>query len=110
MRPIYSEMFYCNFIVWFVFRLGSDPERIFPRDLMMEHLRKYGKLGLIYATVVLPIIISEKEKKLNIDELASQYKEGKAFSFDAILSEKSKIKRHQRLRDVVIDMVRLGYV
>lgn len=93
-----------------IFRLGSDPDKIFPYDLMMEHFRKYGKLSLIYAVAMLPVITAEKEKNLNMDDLASDLADGGGFSLDSLMSEESKIKFHQRLRDVIVDMDRLGYI
>lgn len=92
------------------FRLGSDPDKIFSHDSMMEHFRKYGKLALIYAVAMLPVVTAEKGKELNMDDLASQCADGSVFSMDAIMSEESKIRFHKRLRDVIVHMARLGYI
>lgn len=94
----------------YIFRLGSDPDKIFSYDLMMEHFRKYGKLALIFATVMLPVVTAEKGKELNLDVLASQCSDGGGYSMDSIMTEESKIKFHKRLRDVIVDVARLGYI
>lgn len=39
-------------------RLGSDPEKLFPFEMLMEHFRTFGKFGLyIYATLLLLLIM-----------------------------------------------------
>lgn len=93
-----------------IFRLGSDPDKIFSHDLMMEHFRKYGKLALIYGAAMLPIVTADKGKELNMDDLASECADGGGFSMDAIMSEESKIRFHKRLRDVIVDVARFGYI
>lgn len=77
---------------------------------MMEHFRKYGKIALIYAVVMLQVITAEKGKELNMDDLASQCIDGGGFSMDAIMTEESEIRFHKRLRDVIVDVARLGYM
>lgn len=97
-------------------RLGSDPEALFPFDLMQEHFRKFGKFGLILAAMLLPMITADPDFGVNLDEFADQvsdYKDGKAeldMKDNPFLSEKSKMKLNKRLRGVAIDMVRLGYI
>lgn len=90
--------------------MGSDPDTLFSYDLMMEHFHKFGKVAVIYAGAMLPIMTAEEGKELNMDDLANQCNDGGEFTFASILSEKSKIKYYKRLRDVIIDMVRLEYV
>lgn len=103
--------------------MGSDANRLFPFHLMQEHFRKFGKFGLIMATALLPIITQECGSGFDLDVLAEQIEEMKAKDFmkddskDAIQdfsffnsSESARVKFHKRLRDVVIDMVRLEYI
>lgn len=97
-------------------RLGSDPDTLFPFEMLMEHLHKFGKFGLILAAMLLPMITADPSFGVNLDEFADQvsdYKEGKVemeMKDNPFLSENSKNKLHKRLRGVAIDMVRLGYV
>lgn len=92
-------------------RLGSRPEKLFPYETMQEHFRKFGKIGLVFATAVLPVITAEKGNAIDLDEAANNMANNKgADAFDGFVSEKSREKFTKRMRDVVIDMVRLGYV
>lgn len=92
------------------FRLGSDPQKLFPYTLMQEHLRKFGKYGFILATVILPMLATEKGSGLNLDGMADNLRNCADMQIIDKFLTKSQNKFHSRLRDIVIDMVRLGYI
>lgn len=92
-------------------RLGSDPEKLFPYTLMLDHFRKFAKFGLILSTALLPIITSEDGHGIDIDGISECVQNVKENSTaDVLISEKSRNKYNTRLRGVVSDMVRLGYI
>lgn len=94
--------------------MGSDPEKHFPFEVMKEHFRKFGKFGLILASVLLPIITQESGSGWDLDEMAEKITENNGQMdmelFDSIFTDKSRTKFNKRLRDVVVDMVRLEYI
>ena len=99
--------------------MGSDPDKLFPYSLMQEHLRKNSKYGLILSTVLLPMITTEQGNGLDLDELAVKFEKGKEnnfedsnefTAFDSFISDNSRNKFNKRLRDVAVDMDRLGYI
>lgn len=91
--------------------MGSDPATLFPYTLMQEHLQKFGKIGIITASVALPIITAERGKSIDLDEFAEDFaKNENTDAFNSYISDNSREKFNKRMRDVVIDMVRLGYV
>lgn len=94
----------------FQFRLGSDPEKLFPFTMMQEHLRKCAKYGFILSTVVLPVITTEREFTLNLDEIGECAENGTLESDNMLISERSLKKMNKRLRDIVADMMRLEYI
>lgn len=85
---------------------------------MHEHFRKNAKYGLVLSTILLPMITTDRGNALDLDELANNIKncqennlENKNVDiFDSFISNSSRDKFNKRLRDVVVDMVRLGYV
>lgn len=97
--------------------MGSNPEKLFSCELMMEHLRKFGKFGLIMASTLLPTITASRESVMNLDDTSSNEN-----SSSGELSKLPKLKDHplisdsslnrfnKRVRDIAIDMVRLEYV
>ncbi|XP_055296577.1 uncharacterized protein LOC129565586 [Sitodiplosis mosellana] len=100
-------------------RLGSDPEKLFPFAVMLEHFRKYAKFGLVLSTVLLPMITTDRGNGLDLDELAVKFEKNKENNFEnkedldafnSFISDNSRNKFNKRLRDVVGDMARLGYV
>lgn len=84
---------------------------------MMEHFRKFGKFGLIIAPRLLPIICAERGHEVNLDEFADQinsFKDGNAelpdMKDNPFISGNTKAKLDKRLREVAIDIERLGYI
>lgn len=96
-------------IVFFI-RLGSNPDKLFPFNLMQEHLHKVGSFGLLMAMNVLPIITADSGNVVDIDELMDKFKDGEEFDGNVFVSQESQKRLTKRLRDVVIDMVRLNYI
>lgn len=96
------------------FRLGSDPD-IFPYSLMLEHFQKFAHFGLILATVLLPILTKEPmtadgSNAIDLDKISDDLKNGKELDANVFISNKSLTSLNKRLRDVVVDMVRLEYI
>lgn len=92
------------------FRLGSDPEKLFSFNLMQKHLHRFGKFGFILATVILPLLGTEKGNGLNIDEMANNAGNHNDSQIFDTFYKNSMNKFNARLRDVAIDMIQLGYV
>lgn len=90
--------------------MGSDPKKLFPYELLMEHLRKFGKFGLIMATMLLPIITAESGIGIDLDDLANQIEGNSESMTDNFLSMPSQAEFGERLRGVCVDMLRLEYI
>lgn len=78
---------------------------------MLEHLHKFGKFALIMTTMILPCIMADKG--LDLDEIANnaeEYKDVNEVDYAFFTSDISRKKFYERLRDVVVDMVRLEYI
>lgn len=88
------------------FRLGSDPEKLFPWSLMMEHLRKFGKFGLIMSILILAVITRDNGDSIDLNEFGNQVESGRPL----FVTEESLPKYEKRLRDVIVDMERLEYI
>lgn len=89
--------------------MGSNPEELFPFALMVEHLQKFGKFGLVLSTVLLPMITSEIGSALDLDRMGDD-SNGDGTDSNNFISERSRNKLNERLRDVIIDMIRLNYI
>lgn len=77
---------------------------------MLEHLRKFAKFGLILSTVVLPMITSDAGCGIDFDAITDDAPNVEATDSNDFLTGKSRIRLNKRLRDVIIDMVRLEYI
>lgn len=80
---------------------------------MQEHFRKFGKYGLMMATLLLTVITADKSDGINLDQACEDKLNGKHSDGDNFIiniSEESHARFNQRLREVAVDMVRLDYV
>lgn len=77
---------------------------------MLRHLRKCAKYGLILATVLLPVLISRSEYRLDFDEIAESVENGTLDGNNMFITAGSVNEIIQRLRDIVDDMSRLNYI
>lgn len=91
-------------------RLGSDPETLFPYDLMLEHFHKFAHFGLILATALLPMVTADGGNAIDLDKIADDFKNGTELDANVFISNKSLTKLNKRLRDVIVDMVRMEYI
>lgn len=108
-------------IIMFVcFRLGSDPEKLFPFGALLEQLRKFGKFGLLNATFILPVITKEVDMQLrenfkpraeNLkDEIEVKLESDSEDELDFDIGRNISDSYKKRFRDIVSDMYRLGYI
>lgn len=89
--------------------MGSDPEKLFPRSALDEHLIKFGKFGFIMAMLLMPIVLSQAEDVPDLDEL-SQQMESRSEVKGHFSSEDTVNRFNSRMREVIVDMVKLGYI
>lgn len=122
------------FLIFFLFsRLGSDPDQLFPFELMQEHFHKFARYGLLMSTTLLPMITgttknlflqlceydfnttfslsaADKGNVVDMDEMFEDLNNGKEIDSSVFVSEASRNRLNKRLRDVIVDMVRLNYI
>lgn len=90
--------------------MGSNPNELFPYQLMLEHLKKFAKFGLVLSTVLLPMITSDVGNGLDLDAIGNDAVDSDGTNSNNFISNASRIKLNTRLRGVIIDMIRLGYI
>ncbi|KXJ79322.1 hypothetical protein RP20_CCG001259 [Aedes albopictus] len=96
----------------FLRRLGSDPEKLFPRTALDEQLRQFGRFGLLMAVMLLPIITTKSEDVPDLEEMAEKMESGAdlAGDMDKFRSESTEDIYKEKIVGCCQDMVRLGYI
>ncbi|KAJ6648229.1 hypothetical protein Bhyg_03456, partial [Pseudolycoriella hygida] len=84
-------------------RLGSDPDLLFSNNLMQEHLNKFGKIGMVFAIGILPIITAARGEKINLDKVANEMANNQKTN-----AKSSRDKFVERMKGALFDMVRLA--
>lgn len=91
-----------------LFRLGSNPEEVFPYKALEDQLRKFGKFGLAIASMLVPLLMSGANADTLADDLNGSPNNSPNNSSNTESGLSDVIKK--RLRDIVSDMYRLGYI
>lgn len=93
-----------------IYRLGLNPEELFPRSVMLKHLKKFGKLGLIVGTMYINDLTADENSTSNLDEICEQFLKTKTWNDNDFVSKAVQDVFHQRIRDLVIDLIQLNYI
>lgn len=96
-------------------RLGSDPEKLYPRVVFENDLKHFGHYGFVMAMIVLPLFTSDANDVPDMDDLAENFKkigENEDLKDDAFKNTKDEnyARYSERMMDVCKDMVKLGYI
>lgn len=86
---------------YFLNRLGSNPDELFPYGALKAQLKRFGKFGLLYAMMLLNVTTASIE---TIDVNANVNDQLKH-----LFATPTEIYK-ERMRDVAIDIDRLGYI
>lgn len=71
---------------------------------MLDQLQRFGIFGLYASILLLPILTTDTSDMPDLDDL-----EDKEFN-DAFKSKRSEERVNKLLRDIILDMERLGYL
>lgn len=90
--------------------MGSDANKLFSYDDLQDQLKKFGSYALIIAPMLLNIITTKPDDIPDLDNLAEEYKDKTMEEgMKAFMNDFSIDKFNARIRDVVQDVLRLGY-
>lgn len=91
-------------------KLGSDAEKLFSFDDLQNQLKKFGRYALIITPMLLNIITSKADDIPDLDNLAEEFKDKPIEEgMKAFINDAANDKFDARMRDVIQDVVRLGY-
>lgn len=89
-------------------RLGSNPEKVFTFNDLLDQFKKFGKYGLIMASMMIPFTTTDTKDIPNMDELSEQIHRGDPVDCFMGMKE-SNITYKSRMSDVIRDIMDLGY-
>lgn len=88
---------------FYIFRLGSDPEKLFSYEALLSQLKQYGIYILIPSTFLIHVMYCIKETIPNdIKDHCSE----EAF----LMSTESQPKYEKHVLDLFTDLDRFGYI
>ncbi|XP_055845868.1 uncharacterized protein LOC129911893 [Episyrphus balteatus] len=93
----------------FLKRLGSDPSVLFPRSIFEDQLKKFGSFGMVMGLMLIPTLTTKPENVPDLDDLSAKMEAGDLESTKEAFENKVP-ETLSRIRDVVIDMIKLKYL
>ncbi|XP_063695694.1 uncharacterized protein LOC134827085 [Culicoides brevitarsis] len=101
-------------------RLGEKTNKVMSFEALQAELKKFGKFGMPMAFMLIPSITMQSQDIPDMDKMAEmmQKMQAKGENFGESEETKEMMAKYQqqtmkvgaRIRDVVIDMERLGYI
>lgn len=85
----------------FLRELGSDPDKLFPFEVLQEHLKKFCVFGLFVAITILYGVISEAEELPDFNNMTGLE--------DLHIESKNVQWYNTRIRGVILDFIKFGY-
>jgi Ecdysteroid kinase-like family len=52
--------------------LGSDPDKVFPREVLEAHIKRFAKFGMLMAILLLPLFTAQSADAPDLQELADK--------------------------------------
>lgn len=100
-----------NFLdCYFIFRFGSSAAELFPYEELQRQLKQFGRFGLIMASMVLPLFTSAQDELPNLDEMCEEIERNQMLGENIFKFEKTQTLYATKMREIIIDMDRLGYI
>ncbi|KAF2904037.1 hypothetical protein ILUMI_02134 [Ignelater luminosus] len=89
----------------FLRELGSDPDKLFPFEVLQEHLKKFCVFGMYMAIMILYMMNSEVEEIPDIHNITDSEECFEEWKYET----KNIQKYYARMRGVVLDFIKFGY-
>ncbi|KAF2904036.1 hypothetical protein ILUMI_02133 [Ignelater luminosus] len=89
----------------FLHELGSDPDKLFPFEVLQEHLKKFCVFGLYMAIMILYVINSEVEEIPDFHNITDTEECMEEWRYET----KNIEKYYERMRGVILDFIKFGY-
>jgi hypothetical protein len=90
-------------------RLGSDPQKLFPRSAFDDQLKKFGRYGLFMAIITLPAVTADPDNLIDTEAI-SEHLNNSSGGDSSALELKSSSMYKERLKGIFEHMYELGYI
>lgn len=100
-----------NNTIPFFFRLGSNPNEIFPFEALLEQCRKFGAYTAFVAAFLMPMLFTDLDSMPVIDQVAENGEmDGLGENVFKIRSDEKQNAYNKRITEMFDDMERFGYI
>ncbi|KAJ6632705.1 hypothetical protein Bhyg_16078 [Pseudolycoriella hygida] len=97
---------YYNSLATFLTKLGSDPQKLFTFDDLEDQFRQFGDYGLIFASILIGVMVSDAEDIIDMDLVKDDTKANGL----ATLNDDTKMLLKERISSVIQLAIKAGWV
>lgn len=97
-------------ILFLLYSLGSNADELFPFEDLLNEMKKNGRFGIVMGMMLLPLLTSVADDIPDLDALSEQMNSGEKLDENLFKFEKTDAVYKRKMRDIIVDMDKLGYI
>lgn len=95
----------------FFFRLGSNPDKLFPYEALLDQLKQFGKYGTITGVILIAIFTADPETIPDLSDFSEKLNEYDGAIDNLLKVSEDKLEDFKtRICDLIEDSVQFGYL
>lgn len=91
-------------------RLGSDPEKLFTYDNLLDELRRCGEFALFCSAMIIQVRLADSSDVIDLDSYAAAMESGASVQLVSKFSDEVQAVFDDWMNGAVTDLVDYGYV
>lgn len=109
---IIPNILHFGFIFNFFFcRLGSDPEKVFSYETMLEQLKKFASYAIFVGIILIPMLSTNIDTMPDFDSISENAVSDHNIAANMFpISSEAKPAYNKKIVGFINDMARLGYI
>lgn len=91
-------------------KLGSDPDKLYTYENFENQLRKFGRIALLYAPMLIGVLLAGPNDVSNLDEYSELIDKDNNIDLLKPFEGEKQLKYSSLINDLVTDLVNYGYI
>lgn len=89
-------------------RLGSDPQKLFPFEALLEQFRQFGVYTIFVGAILIPMLCADVDSMPDFEALPEKFDDD--MDDDNVFRISDKPAYNKKVTDIFIDLARIGAI